>query len=91
MPETPGGTALRTYRYRPDVLEALSYYGVQPTPTTRPELVHGFVSDLYRFEIRRLRERLLRNEFPRREYAGKVIELRLRYKVISLRPPEWVE
>lgn len=91
MPETHGGAALRTYRYRADVLDALWYYGIQPTPTTPPELVHEFVSDLYRYEIRRLRERLLKNEFPRREYAGKVVELRLRYKVISLRPPEWVE
>ena len=73
------------------MLEALWQYGVRPTTTTRPELVHEFVSDLYRFEIRRLRGRLLKNEFPRREYAGRVVELRMRYKVIGLRAWEWLE
>lgn len=73
------------------MLEALWYYGVHPKDTTRPELVHEFVSDLYRFEIRRLRGRLLKNEFPRREYSGKIVELRLQYKVISLRASEWLE
>ena len=60
-------------------------------PGTPPELVHEFVSDLYRLEIRRLRDRLLAGEFPRREYAGRVIELRLRYRIISMRPHEWIE
>ena len=87
----PDAQTAHTYRYRADVLDALTHYGVRPNDGTRPELVHEFVSDLYRFEIRRLRARLLRNEFPRREYAGKVIELRLRYKVISLPPWEWLE
>jgi hypothetical protein len=76
--------------YRPEVLEALVRHGVRPTSATPPELVHEFVSDLYRFEIRRLRDRLLRNEFPKREYAGRVIELRDRYRVISMRPLDWL-
>ena len=72
-------------------MEALWQYGVHPKPTTRPELVHEFVGDLYRFDIRRLRARLLKNEFPRREYSGRVVDLRRRYAVISLRPSEWLE
>lgn len=79
------------FRYRRDVLEALVGHGVRPTPKTRPELVHEFVSDLYRHELRRLRDRLLRNEFPKREYFDRVVELRRRYRVISLRPREWTE
>ena len=78
------------YRYREDVLDELPRYGVQPTPETRPELVHEFVSDLYRFELRRLRDRLLRKEFPKPEYFGRVVELRKRYRIISMRPREWV-
>jgi hypothetical protein len=81
----------RAYRYRPEILEALLTYGVRPTPRTAPELVHEFVRDLYRVEIRRLRARLLRGEFPRREYASRVIDLRRRYWVTSKRPAEWVE
>jgi hypothetical protein len=78
------------YRYRDDVLAELPKYGVRPTPETRPDLVHEFVSDLYRFELRRLRERLMRQEFPKKEYYGRVVELRRKYRVISLRPREWV-
>jgi hypothetical protein len=78
------------YKYRPDILEELLRYGVRPTSATRPELVHEFVSDLYRHELRRLRDRLLRKEFPKHEYFSRVVELRKRYPVISMRPSEWV-
>jgi threonine synthase len=61
-------------------------------PIEKPRaLVHGFVRDLYRIEIRRLRERLLKNEFPRKDYASRVIELRRKYPLTSLRPWEWLE
>ena len=79
------------YIYRPPILAELLRHGVRPTPTTRPELVHAFVSDLYRYELRRLRDRLLRREFPKHEYFGRVVELRKRYHVISLRASEWTE
>lgn len=78
------------YRYRDDVLAELPKYGVLPTAETRPDLVHEFVSDLYRFELRRLRDRLLRKEFPKPEYFGRVVELRKRYRIISMKPREWV-
>jgi hypothetical protein len=73
------------------VLDALSGHGARPTATTRPQLVHEFVSDLYRYEIRRLRDGMRRGEFSKTEYAGRVIELRLKYRVISMRPHEWTE
>jgi hypothetical protein len=79
------------YRYRRDVLDELLRLGVRPTPRTRPELVHEFIRDLYRIEIRRLRERLLRREFPRSDYANRVVELRRKYPLTSLRPWEWLE
>ena len=80
-----------SFPYRPNVLEELLRHGVRPTAATRPELVHEFVSDLYRYELRRLRERLLREEFPKQEYFGRVVELRRRYRVITMRPSEWLE
>lgn len=79
------------YRYRADVIAALLRHGARPASRTPPGLVHAFVSDLYRHELRRLRDRLRRKEFPRHEYAGRVVELRKRYAVISMRPTEWVE
>ena len=80
-----------SYRYRTDVLEQLRRHGVQPTERTPPELVHEFVGDLYRYELRRLRERLLRQEFPKPEYYGLVVEIRNRYRLLAMKPREWVE
>ena len=79
------------YRYRADVLEQLWRHGVQPTPSTRPELVHDFVNDLYRYELRRLRDRLVRREIPKTGYFERVVELRRKYPLVSLRPSQWLE
>ena len=79
------------YRYRRDVLQRLWVHGVQPTGRTRPELVRDFVRDLYKYEIRRLRERMLRREFTRETYAAKVDDLRRRYPVLALRARDWIE
>ena len=81
----------RLFRYRPDVLEHLRRHGVHPTEHTPPELVRDFVRDLYKFEIRRLRQRMIRNEFPREQYAGRVDTLRRGYAVLSLLPRQFVE
>lgn len=82
---------MTTYRYRAAVLEQLWRHGVQPTPSTPPELVHEFVSDLYRLELRRLRDRLVRREIPKVGYYERVVELRQKYPLVSLKPHEWVE
>jgi len=79
------------HRYRPDVLERLRAHGIQPRSTTRPELVREFVNDLYRYEIRRLRDRLLRGEFPKSTYLDRVVTLRNKYSVLALRAPEFLE
>ena len=78
------------YTYRPDVLAQLWRHGVQPTPNTSPELVRAYVRDLYRYEIRCLRERYMRREFPKAEYSEKVDRLRRQYPVLALRAWEWV-
>lgn len=78
-------------RYRADVLDHLLRHGVRPTPRTRPELVRDFVRDLYKYEIRGLRERYMRREFPKNAYAGRVDSLRRRYPVLALQAREFVE
>jgi len=78
-------------KYRDDVLARLETHGIRPRPTTRPELVREFVNDLYCYELRRLRERLLRNEFPKNTYAARVVELREKYSVLALKPFQFVE
>lgn len=79
------------YRYRRDVLEKLAAHGIRPHSESPPELVREFVNDLYRYEIRRLRERLLRGEFPKHTYFDRVVSLRNKYSVLALRPAEFVE
>ena len=83
--------AVTRYRYRADVLEQLSRHGIQPSTSTRPELVHEFVSDLYRFELRRLRDRLVRKEIPKAGYYDRVVDLRRKYPLVSLKPREFLE
>ncbi|PYQ85411.1 MAG: hypothetical protein DMG02_15420 [Acidobacteria bacterium] len=78
------------FRYRPDVLSALWRHGVQPTPRTDPELVRAYVRDLYKYEIRKLRERYLQNEFPKQEYWDRVDALRRAYPVLALPARLWV-
>ena len=79
------------YQYRSDVLEQLWTHGVQPSGSTPPELVHEFVSDLYRYELRRLRDRLVRRDIAKAGYADRVVELRRKYPLVSLEPHEWLE
>jgi hypothetical protein len=79
------------FRYRADVLRELARHGVQPTEHTAPGLVRDYVRDLYKYEIRRLRERMLKKDFPRAEYAGHVERLRDRYPVLSLLPEQFLD
>ena len=87
MPLVPGGPFL----YRAEVLEQLWRHGIQPSAHTRPVLVRDFVRDLYKYEIRRLRDRMLSSEFPRDEYAARVDALRRSYPVLALLPHQFVE
>jgi len=79
-----------TFTYRQDILEALWRHGVQPTPASDPELVRGYVRDLYKYEIRVLRERYMRKEFPKQEYSDRVDALRRSYPVLALPARLWV-
>ena len=78
------------FRYRSDVLDALWRHGVQPTPRSDPELVRAYVRDLYKFEIRKLRERYLQREFSKQEYWDLVDALRRAYPVLALPARLWV-
>ena len=58
---------------------------------TPPDLVHEFLNDLYRYELRRLRNRLLRREIAKSDYYNRVVEVRRRYPLLSLKTWQWVE
>lgn len=77
------------YVYRPEVVEQLARHGLRPRPMTPPERLRDAVRDLYKYEIKVLRTRLLAGAIERRSYAGAVIELRRRYLLLSLPLALW--
>lgn len=80
-----------TYTYRQDVLKALLIHGVVPTEHTPPELARDFVRDLYKYELRQLRDRYVRREFPKKEFSDRVVQLRDKYPVLALIARQWVQ
>jgi hypothetical protein len=78
-------------RYTRDVLDELARHGLQPLPDTPPDRLRRQVHDLYLYEIRQLRDRCRADQFPRRELAGRVVELRRRYTLLSIPQDRWFE
>ena len=79
------------YEYAPEALEVLAGHGLRPGPTTPPALVREALSDLYRYEIRRLKRRLLAGEIPKERYSDHVIELRKQYWLLSIQVDRWTK
>jgi hypothetical protein len=78
-----------TYQYAPEAMEVLARHGLQPHAHTRPAMVREALSDLYRYEIRRLKRRLLAGHIPRAEYSDHVIALRKQYWLLSIPVERW--
>lgn len=79
-----------SYEYAPEALEILAGHGLHPSPATPPRVVRAALSDLYRYEIRRLKQRLLAGAFPKEEYIERVIDLRRQYWLLSIPVERWV-
>jgi len=77
------------YIYHPKVLEELGRLGLRPRPTTAPALAKEFVNDLYRHELRTLRARLVAREIPKTGYSDRVVALRKKYFLLSIRLDLW--
>ncbi len=75
--------------YRPEVLEELIVHGVRPRASTPPRLVRAYLNEMYRYEIRVLKSRLLRGDFPQSEYIPRVLELRARYPLLGIPIDLW--
>jgi hypothetical protein len=78
-----------TYVYDPVVLEELARHGLAPRATTAPQRLRDAVLDLYKYEIKVLRGRLLAGRIERRDYAGEVVALRNRYPLLALPVQQW--
>jgi hypothetical protein len=78
-----------TFAYDPRVAAQLERHGIRPAPSTRPALAREQLNDLYRHEIRALRRQVRARQFPRAEYADRVIGLRKRYWLLSVPVEDW--
>ena len=76
-------------RYKPEVLDELARHGLRPNATTTPERLREQINDLYRIEIRKLRDRCRAGEFPTSALPQHVIELRKRYILLSIPIARW--
>ena len=77
--------------YRPEVLDELAHHGLRPRADTPPARLREQINDLYRYEIRRLRDRCRAGEFTTRELPVRVVALRKRYVLLSIPTAQWVE
>ena len=79
-----------TYSYRPEILEELARHGLEPLPGTSPQFLRDAINDLYRIEIRKLRDRCRAGEFSTRELPRYVVDLRKRYVLLSIPLANWL-
>ncbi len=81
--------AVVAYTYHPRILDELGQFGLRPTPCTSPALAKEFVNDLYRHELRALSARLKSREIPKDGYTDRVVALRQKYFLLSIRLELW--
>ena len=80
-----------TWSYPPELADALMRLGLSPRPHTPPRLVRDALNDLYRYEIRRLREVFRAGGSAKPNYVDRVIDLRKKYWPLSMQADIWEE
>jgi len=81
----------RSWTYPDELRSALVGLGLAPTSRTPPALVRDALNDLYRYELRRMRDRLRAGEIEKASYIDRVIALRKHYWPLTLPLPAWEE
>ena len=77
------------WTYPPELLTALASLGLAPNGRTPPAFAREAVDELYKYELRRVRDRLRAGEVDRSDYLARVIALRKKYWVLTLPLPAW--
>ena len=78
-----------SWSYPPELMDVLLNFGLKPEPHTPPAAVRAALNDLYRYEIRRLRQRMVDGKVEKGSYADEVVQLRKKYWPLSLQPGAW--
>ena len=81
----------RLWTYPRELAEALLRFGLRPKPWTPPLVVRDALNDLYRYELRRMRNELRAGQIPKADYIDLVIVTRKRYWPLTLQPDAWEE
>lgn len=77
------------WTYPDELRVALGNLGLAPTPMTPPAAVRDALNDLYRYELRRLRDRLLAGVVVKADYLDLVVALRKKYWPLSMPLDAW--
>jgi hypothetical protein len=76
-------------RWDSEMLEALARCGIVPRDETSPDLIREQLNDLYRYELRRLRDNHRAGLIAKADYIPHVLELRKKYWMLSVRTDRW--
>ena len=97
-PEPPQALPVNRWRcgcrpriFRAEILDELARHGLRPGPDTAAARLREQINDLYRFEIRKLRDRCRAGEIPVGDLSAHVVELRRRYILLSIPIEDWIE
>ena len=77
------------WTYPDELGAALLTLGLRPLESTPPQIVRDALNDLYRFELRRMRDRLRAGEMQKPEYLDRVVVLRKKYWPLTLPLAAW--
>jgi hypothetical protein len=77
------------WTYPDELAEVLLTLGLRPHASTPPRVVRDALNDLYRFELRRMRDRLRAGGMEKAEYLDRVVSLRKKYWPLTLPLPAW--
>lgn len=77
------------WHYPADLAAALLAFGLAPQPHTPPIVVRDGLNDLYRYELRRLRDRYLARTIAKPDYLAHVVVLRKKYWPLTLQVDGW--
>jgi hypothetical protein len=80
---------MSTWAYPAEFREMLLTVGLRPTPATPPPKVREALNDLYRHELRRLRDRHVAGDVPKAAYVDHVIALRRKYWLLTFSDAAW--
>ena len=75
--------------YPPEFLDAMAGFGLVPTAETPPAVVRDALNDLYRHQLRALRDRLRAGAVEKSAYLDMVVALRKHYWLLTLQLPAW--